>query len=35
MSKNKQFGYDRCCFLVLWLIKWENQHKKKEYKMDS
>ena len=27
--KNKQFGYDRCCFWVLWLIKWENQHKKR------
>jgi hypothetical protein len=32
MCKNKQFGYDRCCFWVLWLIKWENQHKKKNIK---
>lgn len=30
MSKNKQFGYDRCCFWILWLIKWEKQHKKKK-----
>ena len=29
MSKNKQFGYDRCCFWILWLIKWEAIHKKK------
>ena len=29
MCKNKQFGYDRCCFWILWLIKWEAQHKKK------
>jgi hypothetical protein len=29
MSKNKQFGYDRCCFWILWLLKWEGQHKKK------
>jgi len=32
MCKNKQFGYDRCCFWVLWLLKWENQHKKKNIK---
>lgn len=30
MSKNKQFGYDRCCFWILWLVKWESQHKKKK-----
>ena len=30
MSKNKQFGYDRCCFWILWLLKWEGQHKKKK-----
>ena len=30
MSKNKQFGYERCCFWILWLIKWEAQHKKKK-----
>tara|TARA_Y100000996_G_scaffold316725_1_gene252907 strand:- start:779 stop:1861 length:1083 start_codon:yes stop_codon:yes gene_type:complete len=30
MLKNKQFGYDRCCFWILWLLKWEGQHKKKK-----
>ena len=30
MCKNKQFGYDRCCFWILWLLKWESQHKKKK-----
>ena len=30
MCKNKQFGYDRCCFWILWLLKWEGQHKKKK-----
>ena len=30
MLKNKQFGYDRCCFWILWLLKWEAQHKKKK-----
>ena len=30
MCKNKQFGYERSCFWILWLIKWEKQHKKKE-----
>ena len=29
MCKNKQFGYDRCCFWILWLVKWESLHKKK------
>ena len=29
MCKNKQFGYSRCCFWILWLLKWESQHKKK------
>tara|TARA_B110000495_G_C22862862_1_gene503172 strand:+ start:106 stop:819 length:714 start_codon:yes stop_codon:yes gene_type:complete len=28
MSKNKQFGYDRCCYWILWLVKWEALHKK-------
>ena len=30
MCKNKQFGYERCCFWILWLLKWESQHKKKK-----
>lgn len=30
MCKNKNFGYDRCCFWILWLLKWEAQHKKKK-----
>ncbi|MBF76235.1 hypothetical protein CMK20_18900 [Candidatus Poribacteria bacterium] len=30
MCKNKHFGYDRCCYWILWLLKWENLHKKKE-----
>tara|TARA_Y100000768_G_scaffold381751_1_gene360917 strand:+ start:833 stop:1933 length:1101 start_codon:yes stop_codon:yes gene_type:complete len=29
MLKNKQFGYERCCFWILWLLKWESLHKKK------
>jgi hypothetical protein len=28
MCKNQQFGYDRCCYWVLWLVKWEQLHKK-------
>ena len=30
MCKNKQFGYDRCCFWIQWLLRWEAQHKKKK-----
>ena len=30
MCKNKQFGYDRCCYWILWLVKWEQLHKKKK-----
>jgi len=30
LLKNKQFGYDKCCFWVVWLMKWEQIHKKKK-----
>ncbi len=30
LCKNKQFGYDRCCYWILWLVKWEQIHKKKK-----
>ena len=30
LLKNKQFGYDRCCYWTFWLIKWEQIHKKKK-----
>jgi len=30
LLKNKQFGYDKCCYWVLWLVKWEQIHKKKQ-----
>jgi hypothetical protein len=30
LLKNKQFGYDKCCYWVVWLIKWEQMHKKKK-----
>lgn len=29
MCKNKQFGYEKCCYWVQWLLKWESLHKKK------
>jgi hypothetical protein len=28
--KNPLVGYDKCCYWVLWLIKWEELHKKKK-----
>jgi len=30
LLKNKQFGYERCCYWILWLVKWESLHKKKK-----
>jgi hypothetical protein len=30
LCKNKQFGYEKCCYWILWLIKWEALHKKKK-----
>ena len=27
--KNPLVGYDKCCYWVLWLIKWEDLHKRK------
>ena len=30
LSKNKQFGYEKCCYWILWILKWENIHKKKK-----
>jgi hypothetical protein len=30
LSKNKQFGYEKCCYWIMWLIKWETLHKKKK-----
>ena len=28
MSKNLQFGYDKCCYWIVWLFQWELLHKK-------
>ena len=28
LLKNKQFGYEKCCYWILWTIKWESMHKK-------
>jgi len=28
MLKNLQFGYNKCCYWISWLVKWENLHKK-------
>ena len=30
LLKNKQFGYERSCFWIMWLIKWEGIHKKRK-----
>ena len=30
MLKNKQFGYDRACYWMMWLIEWDTLHKKKK-----
>lgn len=30
MLKNMQFGYEKCCYWILWLLKYENIHKKKK-----
>lgn len=30
LCKNKQFGYEKCCYWIFWLIKWETLHKKKK-----
>ena len=30
MTKNKQFGYEKCCYWVQWLLRWEALHKKKD-----
>lgn len=30
LFKNKQFGYERSCYWILWLCKWEALHKKKK-----
>ena len=30
LLKNKQFGYERSCFWIMWLMKWESIHKKKK-----
>tara|TARA_Y100000590_G_scaffold459607_1_gene617126 strand:+ start:5023 stop:6111 length:1089 start_codon:yes stop_codon:yes gene_type:complete len=28
LLKNKQFGYEKCCYWILWIQKWESMHKK-------
>ena len=33
MCKNKDFGYDKCCYWILWLLKWEAVHKKNKDKL--
>lgn len=30
LCKNKQFGYEKCCYWIFWLVKWEALHKKKK-----
>ena len=30
LLKNKQFGYDKCCYWILWLLRYEAIHKKKK-----
>ncbi len=30
MLKNKQFGYDKSCYWIMWLLRWESLHKKKK-----
>ena len=30
LLKNKQFGYDKCCYWILWLLRYEVVHKKKK-----
>ena len=30
LLKNNQFGYDKCCYWVLWLMRYEAIHKKKK-----
>tara|TARA_B100000575_G_scaffold264844_1_gene240951 strand:- start:393 stop:1484 length:1092 start_codon:yes stop_codon:yes gene_type:complete len=30
LLKNKQFGYDKCCYWILWLFRYEGLHKKKK-----
>ena len=30
MLKNKEFGYERSCYWMMWLIEWETLHKKKK-----
>ena len=30
LLKNKQFGYDKCCYWILWLLRYEIVHKKKK-----
>ena len=30
LCKNKQFGYERSCFWIIWLTKWEALHRKKK-----
>ena len=30
LLKNKQFGYDKCCYWILWLMRYEAIHKKKK-----
>ncbi len=30
LLKNQQFGYERSCYWILWLVKWETLHKKKK-----
>ena len=34
LTKNEQFGYDKCCYWILWLIKWEELHKKNKQFFD-
>jgi hypothetical protein len=30
LLKNKQFGYEKCCYWILWLFRYEAIHKKKK-----
>ena len=37
LSKNYQFGYDKCCYWIQWIFEWESLHKKqkKSFNVDN